>query len=374
MSLVFINSKNKTSAVIANLISALANKNFKINYLFAFDEKLGYYKNDTRSRQRFFFGPSLKNKLNQIVFLCFYVFFLIFWFFKILFCVKIKKSKIIILNNWNEKLIITPLAGIFKIKIFWLEEPETDYGNKLKIILFLFKINAKKSKLIVFFEKDKIRLKNIGVKDENLKILSPGIFLNQHTHQDSIFSNIVKTERKSVIKKYFTIGVITDFGRRNQLENLFQAVKKTLSIISNVQLIVVGDGEEKKQQSWIAKKLEINNLVWFVGGQKYIRKWLDGLDMFIAIDEDINLDNIEIIIKAMEAKLPIIGFRNLGLEDFFNDDFLLEPDNSEALAGKIIELYKNKQGRKKIGEENFIQAEERFNLGKMADEFEKLIK
>jgi glycosyltransferase involved in cell wall biosynthesis len=372
--LVFINSNKKINRIIRNLIQALKNKNYSICFVSSVDNVIKDLKISLCVTNKIFLGPSLNKKINQIIFLLLYLFLLIVWFFKILFSKKLKKRKVYILNNWNEKLIITPLKKIFSLKVIWLEDPEINYDNKLKVILFLFKFLSKQSRLIVFLEKDVVRLKKVGIEEEKIELIPPGIFLNQHVHQDSIFSSMAKTERETVIRKYFTVGIVTNFQNPNQIENLFQAVKKTLGVVPNIQLIIVGDGEERKKYQWITKKLEIDNLVWFVGQQKYMRKWLDGLDIFISVSEAIGLNNIEVVLKAMESKLPVVGFRNIGLEDLINEEYLLELNNSEVLADEIIKQFKDKKLRKKIGENNFEIGKNKFDINISLEKLEKLIK
>ncbi len=370
--IVFINSKSQINRITSNILQALKSKGYNICVVSKANKFIYELKLDICNIGQIYVGPNLERKLNQFFFLSVYLFLIIIWFFKILFSKKIKKSKIFILNNCNEKLIITPLAKFFKLKIIWLEEPDIDYFRKAKLILFLFKFLSKSAEVIIFLEKDKIKLKKIGVKEDGIKLLSPGIFLNQYTHQDSIFSTIARTERNSMVRKYFTVGIVTNFKNPNQIENLFQAIKKSVSVVPNIQLIIVGDGEERRQYLWIARKLEINNLVWFVGEQSNMRKWFDNLDIFISVPEILNLDNIEVVEKAMESKLPVIGFRNLGLEDLLDENILLEFNNSEVLAEEIIKLYKDRQVRKKIGENNFKIVKDKFDINIAIERLEKL--
>ena len=58
-----------------------------------------------------------------------------------------------------------------------------------------------------------------------------------------------------------------------------------MPVIPNIQLIIIGEGEERKNLSWLAKKMEIDNLVWLVGEQEQLKKWLDSFDVFLALGE-----------------------------------------------------------------------------------------
>ena len=56
--------------------------------------------------------------------------------------------------------------------------------------------------------------------------------------------------------------------------------------------------------------------------------------------------------QAMAAGLPVIGVKARALPEYINNKngILVEPDDSEALAKKIIFLFKNPRKRKILGD------------------------
>lgn len=333
--------------------------------------------------KRMYLGPELKNSLSLFLFLFLLPPVFLWQLFVLLYMRYRKDIEIIICLNWNEKIIFTPLAAILKIKIIWLEYPDINYKLKPKFLIFLYRLCSFSAVIITFIEFTKIQLINLGFKKKNIKVIPLGIKLNQPRHQENIFSSLAKTKQSNFSRKYFTIGTITDFSQPNQIENLFQAVKICLEVIPNQQLIIVGEGSEiiakvgqGKNLTWLAKKIGIDDLVWFVSEQRNLRKWLDSFDIFIITSEIPKLANLEIVLKVMAAELPIIGFRNKGFEDLILENktgLLVETSKSEILACQIIELYKNKRLCSNLGRNAQELISNNFTIEKQLKEFEKII-
>ena len=132
--------------------------------------------------------------------------------------------------------------------------------------------------------------------------------------------------------------------------------------------------------AWLAKKMEIDNLVWFVGEQAHLKKWLDGFDIFVAAGKFLRLSDLETILKVMAAGLPIVGPDNIGLEDMVCEDeqdgradLLINFNSGEALASRIIKLYKDRRLRMELGHKNRKRAEKCFTIERQVGEFEKIL-
>jgi len=238
--------------------------------------------------------------------------------------------------------------------------------------LWLYKLNTRWSRQIAFTNLTKVQLKKLGLPENNIKKINPGIKLSQFKHQDTIFNELAQTKQSPFKRKYFTIGTITDLNQQQNIEALFKAIKISLTVISDLQLIIVGDGKERKKLTWLAKKMEIGNLVWFVGPQDHIYKWLDSFDVYVVSSEIPNLNDFAICLQAMAAGLPIIAPYNFGFEDIIQINktgLLVEANNSEILARQIISLQQNNTLRFQLGKNAREQVKENFIIEKMTNEF-----
>lgn len=335
--------------------------------------------------KKVFLGPRPNTKFKSFLFFILLPGIFLAQFFNLWIIKRKKKIRAIICFNFSEKIIFTPLAKFFKLKILWIEYPDIIYSEKSRFLIIFFGICARWAKIIMFTSFSRMQIILVlksKFKKEKIRLIPFGIKLNQPNHQDTIFSSIAKNNQANFQKKYFTVGAVTNFRQPNQIENLFNAIKKCLEIIPNLQLIIVGDDLEliskvgqSKNLNWLAKKMGIDNAVWFVGEQSHLKKWLDSFDIFVATCERARFFDLSTVLKAMNSGLPIIGFRNRGLDDIIDENntgIMIDVGNSELLAQNIIRLYKDKGLRHKFSK-NALQAIDNFTIGKLAVEFEKEI-
>jgi len=329
-----------------------------------------------------YFGPGPANSFYSFFFILLLPFLCVFYFFALLPLWYKKGIKEIVCLGWNEKIIFSCLAPIFRTKIVWLELSDNNYQKKSALFLFFYRHCARRAEVIVFSSLSETALRNLKITPKKIIKIFPGLKLNQAGRQETIFSSLAKAEQSDFSKKYFTLGTITDFLPPNQIENLFQAIKICLAVIPNLQLIVVGEmdgvavraGQEKKL-SWLAKKIGISNLVWFVRDQENMKKWLDAFDVFIVSSESPKMANLNAVLKTMQAGLPIIGFSDCGLEDIILEKktgMLVGRNNNEALAQAIMGLYNNKRLRSSLGENAREAVEKKFNLDEMVVQIENI--
>jgi glycosyltransferase involved in cell wall biosynthesis len=299
-----------------------------------------------------------------------------FKFLFLLFGLKLKrKADLIVCFNFNEKIIITPFARLLGLKVVWFEGPELDYQKFNKFLLTLYKLNYRLAKIIVFNNYSKLKLKNIGCNEAQINLILPGTkFI---PYQENIFNKLASTGRANFHRKYFTVGAITALNQKQKIETIFQAIKISLPVIPNIQLIIIGEGEERRNLTWLAKKMEIDNLIWLVGEQEQLKKWLDSFDIFLALGKNLSLDDYGNILEAMAAGLPVLAPRNIGLEDLIlenNTGSLIESDNSEMLARQIIKLHQDKRLRLYLGKNGRERVSRSFTLEMMVEKLAQILK
>lgn len=385
--ILIINSSSENNQPLFNLFEELKQRGHLLYLLSASSNLLNYFNKKRWSAKKSYFGPRLKNGPNQMMFFILLPIFFLLFLTLLLYYKKSKKITTIICLNWNEKIIIAPIAKILKIKTVWLECPSLDYKLLRKPLFWLYKLSSKRAALITFTNLSKTQLKIFGFNENNIKTILPGVNLSQFKYQDTIFDKLAQTDKHNHRRKYFAVGAIADLNTESsaqKIKNLLKVIKICLTIIPDLQLIIVGDGAKRKNLIWLAKKMEIDNLVWFVGepaapsqgGHAHLKKWLDNFDVFVVSGEIPNLAVFETCINAMAAGLPVIGPGDLGFEDIIHNQqngILVEANNNEMLARQIIALYKNKRLRLELGKNAGETAGKHFTIDKMAEEFEKII-
>lgn len=370
--ILIINSGEEKAKILVDLFAELSQKEYSFFLLSSQQALLGQFWEKNWSARKINLGPAIKNKVHLFIFIllspwlcCRLLIILLNYKFN-------KKITTIMLFDWQEKILATGIAKIIGLKIIWIEKPNHNYQTlKLKK---LYKLLSSLATLIVFNSDNEIQLKNFGFKEKNILLLEPAIKFSQY--QENIFNKLAQTGGRNFHNKYFTIGAIVNFEQKQKIETLLQAIKICLTVVPNLQLIIIGDGIERKNLSWLAKKMEIDSLTWFIGEQNQIKKWLDSFDIYIVTSELPELEDYHNILEAMAAGLPIIGPRHIGLEDIILENktgSLIVNDSSEMLARQIIKLHKDKKLRQQLGANARERVQQFFALDKIVDKFIKLL-
>ncbi len=325
----------------------------------------------------FYFGPKANNFFSFLSCILLLPAIYLLGLIKLLLIKKKCQSKIIVCVHFREKIIISPLAAILKIKCIWLELPQEDYHKKNKLSLFLYRFFSRCAQVLVFTSLSEHNLKKLKVKD--IARIPPGLREQDFKHQDNLFSELahLKSQKQH---RFFTIGTVTFLDDKNKIETLCQAVRQSLRVAPNLQLIVVGGGPFGPKNSpwtkWLTKKMEIDNLCWFVGEQDNIKKWLNNFDVFVFLDKILKTDDFNAILGAMISQVPIIGLDKSGLDDLLENNksgLLLETMSSQELSESIIRLYKDDFLRKRLAQAAQVSLQGNFTIAHTLSEFKKYL-
>lgn len=361
--------------MLFNLFEELADGNYSLYPIVKSPNFFKENKNSRLAQEIFMFPGEISGLFNFLVFfLLLPVYFFVFWF-KLAHYKRKNKIQTIICFGLPEKIAVTPVAKLLGLKIFWLETPEDilEYGRGR--IFWLFRLVSGWARLLVFSNFTKTRLVKAGINPQTISFIKPGLILNRF-QQDNIFNQLAETEHKKTDRKFFTIGTVLDLDQKKKLEILFQAAKKCLTVVPNLQLVIIGDGAERKDSAWLAKRMQIDGLVWFVGRQKHFKKWFDNFDIFMCADQFPKLADINTVLEAAAAGLPVIGPADSGWDDVIIEStgLLFARDNSEELAQTIIKLYKDKRWRLSLGTKAQEAVKRDFSLEGAVKQLEEIIK
>lgn len=368
-----LSSEEEASQVLISLLDGLKREDYNICLYYSTPAYQEEFRERQWAKKGVYLGPSVKNKVGALFFLLFLLPLWLYFFFFLLYIKYSKKINYFFCFGFNEKIVLSLPGWLLKINTIWLQSDETINS---KILFWFYKLCSRKAKIVVWGEYLKRILEKRGIRAERIIRISPGIKIGQHVHQENIFSQMAEANRNNFKEKFFNIGAILDLNKEQKLEILFQAIKICLPVIPNIQLVVVGEGKERKNLMWLAKKMEIDSLVWFVGEQKHIKKWLANFDIFVLAKKNPEINNMETILYAMDAGLPIIGPINSILEDIVEENkagSLIEIENSEMLARQIIKLYKDKRLRLMLGQYAQKTVREKFSSERMVEEFGEIL-
>ncbi len=140
-------------------------------------------------------------------------------------------------------------------------------------------------------------------------------------------------------------------GYEKSIDQVIRAVAIAVKKTSDIKLMIVGDGPDKKNLEELAKKLGVEDTVIFYGFArgKELLEILQAGDVFITASKSENMPLS--VMEAMAAGLPVIGVNSLGVPEIVSDGengFIVAPDMFEEIGLKIVELVKDDKLRNRF--------------------------
>ena len=166
----------------------------------------------------------------------------------------------------------------------------------------------------------------------------------------------------------FVVGTIARLDPVKDLGTLIHAVSRCQNRRPTM-LFVVGDGPERQHLEAVARNVNAEQHVKFLGHRNDARRWLSGCDVYVnsSISEGISLT----ILEAMAAGLPVVATRVGGTPEVVDaaSGRLVEPRNADALADRLLELAQHAGMRAALGRGARDRVETLFSLDLMVEQY-----
>jgi len=197
-----------------------------------------------------------------------------------------------------------------------------------------------------------------------------GIALNRHPKSIDI-----KQKRKElgVQENQIVIGTVGRLNIWKGQKYLLEAMRLVLDNTKDVILLVVGDGNEIENLTNITDRLGINANVKLLGWRTDVVEILKCLDIFVlpSLEEAFSTA----ILEAMSESKPIIATNVGGNTEAVADGYngvIVPPRDAESLSKAILSLVYDRNKRIQFGCRSREIVEEKFDLVKIIDEYDRL--
>lgn len=285
-----------------------------------------------------------RNSFSRLLLWCWLPWYWIFFWLRLISLIKQRQIDGLICLSWLDKILLTAPARHLNLPVIWLQLPEEATLDLPRPLLASYRRQASQAKVITY-GRNLIDQLSVGItKTDHWRLLWPAIDPAGVSQQADLFDTLAQTQQEQVDKKYFVVGAVVDLVDSQVAEVLLRSLKIILSVIPSVQLVIIGDGPKRKELQWLAKQLDLANLVWFVGKQEPLDKWFRSLDALIELATSSSRD-WQRLLQAMAVGLPLVVPKNRQTADFLlpgQTALVVEKAEPEMIAQAIIQLQQDK--------------------------------
>ena len=209
-------------------------------------------------------------------------------------------------------------------------------------------------------------MQSAGLRSSTMLVANP---------TDTRYFTAPSAAQKEATKKSLHISgpVVLYLGRLSYEKSVDQALHafaKLLKTQSDAFLVVAGDGPERERLEELAHALAIEDSVMFTGfvsGEKLIEA-LQASDVCLSASKSENMPLA--ILEALASGLPVVAVRSLGMSELVKDGvsgYLVDPDDTSALAARVGTLLSDEKLRTQFSEEAMRRAK-RYDPSVVAEE------
>ncbi len=240
-----------------------------------------------------------------------------------------------------------------KADLIWAHEPSAGFFayflSRIKKIPYILHIHSKGSlepgpllrrlglkllELFAYKNPDKVIFVSKNLKKELSK---EGIFIPVGVDTEK-FQN---KNQLPLLKKFENKRKICFIGRLHEVKGINYLIS-AFSEIKNEDLVllIVGEGDQKRELESLVEKLKIQDKVVFLKTQK-VENVLPFVDLFVLPSLSEGMPHA--ILEALFCKIPIVASNVGEIPNLISKDYLVEPGNVEDLKNKIELALKEKK-------------------------------
>jgi len=285
----------------------------------------------------------------------------------------IKKNKYNIIHcHQYSPYIYGLLASIFTFaKVVFTEHGRfyPDYGTwKRQLVNPLF--SALTYKITSISRATKAALVEYeNFKEQKIEVLYNGIKDNSHIDVDK---GILKRDFK-IPEKAFIFGTISRLQPIKNQTMMIRAFGQIAEQHHNVHLLIVGDGERKKELEALVTILNIDNSVTFTGFQNDPYRFHDIIDVFLlsSFSEGASMTLLEAMSFSKPCVVTDVGGNPELIEDKVNG-YVVSNDDLNAFAQASLKLFENSDLLKQFGLKGRELFEKKYLVDTMIKSFYKI--
>ncbi len=268
------------------------------------------------------------------------------------------------------------VIGIFLAKLMGLPVISTCHGfisNDLHLSLynrldrFILRFVHK---IIAVSDGIKCELIGSGINESRIIVLQNAV---NGSYSNESFARNRQAIRAScgIAENDFVVGYVGRLSEEKGVKYLIEAISTLNRYGTLLKLLIIGEGQQRKNLEDLVKKTNIEDSVIFAGFQNDIEKWLPAMDAFVlpSLTEGTPVS----LLEAMAYGIPVIASSVGGVPDVVDsrrNGLLVSPGKPEEISNAIRLLYKDKNLGNNLSKEAQKTMKLKYNVGNWINKIE----
>ncbi|MBD3343236.1 MAG: glycosyltransferase [Candidatus Lokiarchaeota archaeon] len=222
-------------------------------------------------------------------------------------------------------------------------------------------------------------LKIYDINPNKINIIHLGVNIEQE---------VKKTKKElrnelNISEEDFVLLSVSRFYPRKGFDTILKSIRLILQETSNIPIkyFIIGGGQEEDKIRSLINELNLQDQIKILGTieDELKNKYYKLSDVFVLVP-DVKKNSIEgfgiVYIEANFFKLPVIGSRSGGVRVAIEENksgLLINPGDKLDLKEKILELFKDKDFREKLGDYGHQRVLENFDWKTNAEKYHSIL-
>lgn len=285
-----------------------------------------------------------------------------------------KKIEIIHTHDFYTNIFGMFASQIFRVSLAVASKRETG-GMRTKMQKRIERLAFKQANAIVAnSEAVKKYLISEGIPAEKVKVIYNGLDLERLTPKTTDRTVICAELGLPTDENIKFITLVANLRHKVKNQPMFlRAAQKVLEKFPNAHFVLAGEGELREDLENLAKELRIAENTHFIGLCKQIPELLSL--SFAGVLTSFNEGFSNSILEYMAARLPVVATNVGGASEAIIENetgFLVESDDAQMLANRLIELLEDEEKARKFGAKGRKVVEEKFSVAAQLENTLKL--
>lgn len=274
------------------------------------------------------------------------------------------------------KMLRKPISLVTELHGDWEKTPSWYLNPRLKFMSCIYDALGKFVSGVVIRYSDVIRT----ISDFLTAKLPQA--LRKPTIKFPTYTNIelfLKEEDARIYPNYPYNGYILYVGMLIYLKGIHVLIKSMSKVVKQYpeqKLLIAGDGEYRGELEKLVRAIKLEDNIVFLGhiDQKILREYLQNCLVMVLPSFTEGLGRV--IAEAMACGKPVIATKVGGIPELIRDGengFLIQPNDSEGLADKIIYFIQNPSVAYEMGEKGKKFVQEILSTEKYVCNFQKMV-